>query len=64
MGFHDSLVPLVVCAVYEQVKFRPKKKVKMRVSHSVVAVGTVCVCVAGWGWGKHDMNLISAISLI
>ena len=32
-------------AQYEQVKFRPKNKVKMTVSHSVVAVGTVCVCV-------------------
>ena len=46
----------------EQVKFRPKKKVKMKVSHTVVAVRTVCV----WGGGgvKHNMNLISAVSLI
>ena len=27
----------------EQVKCRPKKKVIIKVSHSVVAVGTVCV---------------------
>ena len=40
MGFHDSLVLLVVFGC-EQVKFRLKKKVKIKVSHSVVAVGTV-----------------------
>ena len=45
MGSHDSLVPLVVFEC-EQVKFRPKKKAKIKVSHSVVAVGTV------WGWGR------------
>ena len=58
MGFHDSLVPLAGFGC-EQVKFRPKKKVKIKVSQSVVAVGTV------WGRGrgakavKHDMYLIS-----
>ena len=31
----------------EHAKFRPKKKVKIKVSHSVVAVGTACVCVGG-----------------
>ena len=31
----------------EQIKFRPKKNVKMKVSHSVVAVGIV----AGGGGG-------------
>ena len=41
----------------EQLKFRPKKNVKMKVSHSVVAVGIV----AGGGGGNschvtHDMN--------
>ena len=57
MGFHDSLVPLVVFEC-EQVKFRPKKKVQIKVSHSVVAaVGTVW----GEGGGKgrqawHDFN--------
>ena len=40
VGFHDSLVPLVVCAV-RVVKLRTKKKVKIKVCHSVVAVGTV-----------------------
>ena len=55
----------------EQVKF-DKKTVKIKVSHSVVAVGTECVCVGGGGGGggerakpvKHDMILISAISII
>ena len=63
-----SHLSFVLC---EQVKFRPKKKVKMKASHSVVAVGTVCVCVVGGGGGgrvsgdvKHSINLISAISLI
>ena len=59
-----SHLSFVLC---EQVKYRPKKKVKIKASHSVVAVGTVCVWVSG-GWGsggvKHNMNLISAISLI
>ena len=46
----------------------------MKVSHSVVAVGTVCVCVCVCVEGggerereggiKHNMNLISAVSLI
>ena len=45
----------------EQVKFRPKKKVKIQVSHSVVAVGIVG---EGGKAVKHDMNLNSAISLI
>ena len=30
-----------------QVKCRPKKKVIIKVSHSVVAEGTVCVCGGG-----------------
>ena len=55
-----SHLSFVLC---EQVKFRPKKKVKIKVSHSIVAVGTVCVCVGG-GRVHHKMNLISAISLI
>ena len=34
-----------------QVKCRPKKKVIIKVSHSVMAEGTVCVCVWGGGGG-------------
>ena len=32
----------------KQVKFRPKKRVKIKVSHGVVAVGRV-----GWGEGQR-----------
>ena len=39
-----SHLSFVLC---EQVKFRPKKKVKIKAFHSVVALGTVCV----WGGG-------------
>ena len=46
-----------------QVKRRPKKKVIIKVSHSVVAEGTVCVWVCVWGGGgggakavRHDRN--------
>ena len=60
-----SMVPLshLSCVLCEQVKFRPKKKVKMKVSYSVVSVETVYVC-GGGASIKHNMNLISAISLI
>ena len=34
-----------------QVKCLPKKKVIIKVSHSVVAEGTVCVCGGGGGGG-------------
>ena len=34
-----------------QVKCLPKRKVIIKVSHSVVAEGTVCVCVCGGGGG-------------
>ena len=34
-----------------QVKCRPKKKVIIKVSHSVAAEETVCVCVGGGGGG-------------
>ena len=48
-----------------QVKCRPKKKVTIKVSHSVVAEGTVC---GGWGAGGvqrlSGMTEISVISLI
>ena len=44
-----------------QVKCRPKKKVIIKVSHSVVAEGTVCVSGVGGGGGdakavRHDRN--------
>ena len=47
-----SHLSFVLC---EQVKkFRPKKKVKIKASHSVVALGTVCsVCVGGRGAGRQ-----------
>ena len=55
----------------EQIKFRPKKNVKMKVSHSVVAVGIVAGGGGGGGGREsggfmscHDMTWISAISLI
>ena len=38
----------------EQIKFRPKKNIKMKVSHSVVAVGIVAVCVGGGGGGGGE----------
>ena len=46
-----------------QVKCRPKKKVIIKVSHSVVAEGTVCVG-GGGGHRLSGMTGISAISLI
>ena len=57
MGFYDSLVPLVVFEC-EQVKFRPKKKVQIKVLHSVVAVRTV------WGEGGGQFNLISELKFL
>ena len=58
----------------EQIKIRPKKNVKMKVSHSVVAVGIVAGGGGGDGGGRgrdgggfmsyHDMTWICAISLI
>ena len=36
----------------EQIKFRLKKNVKMKVSHSAMAVGIVAVCVCGGGGGE------------
>ena len=43
-----SHLSFVLC---EQVKFRPKKKVKIKASYSVVAVGTLCVLGGGGGVG-------------
>ena len=61
----------------EQVKFQPKKKVKMKVSHSVVAVGMVAAGGGGGGGGsagrggggdschvKHDMNFCNFFNLL
>ena len=50
----------------EQVKCRPKKKVIIKVSHSVVAEGTVCMCVCGGGGVQRPSGMtgISSISLI
>ena len=50
-----------------QAKCQPKKKVIIKVSHSVVAEGTVCVWGGGGGGGVQrpsGMTGISAISLI
>ena len=49
----------------EQIKFRPKKNVKMKVSHSVVAVGIVAGGggSAGRGGGIHVM-LLSILGFI
>ena len=41
MGCHDSHVPLLSFVQCDQIKVRPKKNVKMKVSYSVVAVGIV-----------------------
>ena len=63
------MVPLchLSFVLYEQVKFRPKTKVKMKLSHSVVAVGTVCVCGGGgeeWCQALHEFNLCNFFNLI
>ena len=57
------MIPLSHLSIAQdgQVKCRPKKKVIIKVSHSVVAEGTVCVCVCGGGGGgakavRHDRN--------
>ena len=49
-----------------QVKCLPKKKVIIKVSHSVVAEGTVCVWEVGGGVVQRPSGMtgISAISLI
>ena len=56
----------------EQIKFRPKKTVKMKVSHSVVAVGIVAGERAGEGGGtggdscnvKLDMDFCNFFNLL
>ena len=51
---------------FVQVKFRRRKKVKIKVPHSVVAVGTVGRGEVGWGLKavKHDMNFCRFFNLI
>ena len=51
-----SYLSFVQC---EQIKFRPKKNVKMKESHSVVAVGIVAVGGGGWGGGIHVMSHVT-----
>ena len=51
-----------------QIKCRPKKKVIIKVSHSVVSEGTVCVCGGGGGGGgakavRHDRNFCNFFNL-
>ena len=56
----------------EQIKFRPKKNVKMKLSHSVVAVGIVAVGRRGAGgrdgrdscYVTHGMNFCILICLV
>ena len=59
----------------EQIKFRPKKNVRMKVSHSVVAVGIVAGGRGGGGGGcgtgegdschvTHDMNICNFFNLL
>ena len=62
MGFHDSLVHLSF-AQGGQVKCRPKKKVIIKVSHSVVAEGTVCVGWTGTKAVRHDRNFCNFFNL-
>ena len=71
-----SMIPLSHLSFAQggQVKCLPKKKVIIKVSHSVVAEGTVCVCVwwAGGGRGgegrgakavRHDRNFCNFFNL-
>ena len=51
----------------EQIKFRPKKNVKMKESHSVVAVGIVARGRRGRGNSchvTHDMNFCNFLNLL
>ena len=53
------MIPLSHLSIAQdgQVKCRPKKKVIIKVSHSVVAEGTVCVCGGGGAKAvRHDRN--------
>ena len=52
----DSMIPMSHLSLLqcEQIKFRPKKNVKMKVSHSVVAIGIVAGVKWGGGGGARD----------
>ena len=69
MGFHDSLVPLVVCAAWAS-KVPTQEKVYNKYSAIVLwpKGQCVCMCVCGGGRGGvqrlSGMTGISAISLI
>ena len=56
------MIPLSHLSIAQdgQVKCRPKKKVIIKVSHSVVAEGTVCV----WGGGMQRPSGMTGISAI
>ena len=63
------MIPLSYLS-FAQVKCRPKKKVIIKVSLSVVAEGTVCVCRGGEGWRqwgaktvRHDRNFCNFFNL-
>ena len=61
-----SMIPLSHLSFAQggQVKCRPKKKVIIKVSHSVVvAEGTVCVC-GGGGEGVQRLSGMTGISTI
>ena len=70
-----SMIPLSHLSFAQggQVKCLPKKKVIIKVSHSIVAEGTVCVCVGGGGGGggegrgakavRHDRNFCNFFNL-
>ena len=62
------MIPLSLLSFAQggQVKCRPKKKVTIKVSYSVVAEGTVCVCGGGGGGAKavmHDRNFCNFFNL-
>ena len=52
------MIPLSHLSIAQdgQVKCRPKTKVIIKVSHSVVTEGTVCVCVGGGGGGAKAVR--------
>ena len=64
------MIPLSLLSFAQggQVKCLPKKKVMIKVSHSVVTEGTMCVCWGGGGGGsakavRHDRNFCNFLNL-